>query len=115
MGTLIRHAGLNQALSIVALAVTMIESPFRARLVPAISRAALSLPRCCAASRTAIALPAITVRTNEEQHVAGAAQTEPRPQNRLAMYSHAPGVRTLTTAIRSWEVRTSFDVWLTFP
>jgi hypothetical protein len=46
MGTLIRHAGLNQALSIVTLAVAMIESPFRARLVPAISRAALSLSRC---------------------------------------------------------------------
>ncbi len=115
MGTLIRHAGLRPASPILALSVAMIQSSFGARLVSAIGRAALSLPRCCAASRTAIALPAVTVRTNEEQHVAGAAQTEPRPQNRLAMYSHAPGVRALTTAVRSWEVRTSFDVWLTFP
>ena len=112
MGTLIRHAGLNQAPPIVTLAVAMIQSPFRARLMSAIGGTALPPPRCCAASRTAIALPAVTVRTNEEQHVAGAAQTEPRPQNRLAMYSHAPGVRALTTAIPSWEVRTSFDVWL---
>lgn len=115
MGTLIRHAGQNPALPILALPVSMIQSSFRARLVSPIGCPALPPPRCCAARRTAIALPAVTVRTNEEQHVAGAAQTEPRPQNRLAMYSHAPGVRALTTAIRSWEVRTSFDVWLTFP
>jgi hypothetical protein len=115
MGTLIRHAGLRPALPILALPVAMIQSSFRAALMTAIGRAALSLSRRCAANRTAIALPAVTVRTNEEQHGAGAAQTEPRPQNRLAMYSHAPGAGALTTAIRSWEVRTSFDVWLTFP
>jgi len=115
MGTLIRHAGLRTTSPILALPVAMIQSSFRAALVPAIGRAALPPPRCCAADRTAIALPAVTVRTNEEQHVAGAAPTEPRPQNRLAMYGHAPGVRALTTSIRSWEVKTSFDVWLTFP
>ncbi len=113
MGTLIRHAGTT--LPVLALSVAMIQSSFRAALVTAIGRAPLSLPRCCAARRTAIALPAVTVRANEEQHVAGATQTESRPQNRLAMNSHAPGVRALTTAIGSWEVRTSFDVWLTFP
>ena len=115
MGTLIRHAGLRAALPIPALPVSMIQSSFRAALMTATGRAALSLPRCCAAGCTTIALPAVTVRANEEQHVAGAAQTEPRPQNRPAMNSHAPGVRALTTAIRSWELRTSFDVWLTFP
>jgi hypothetical protein len=117
MGTLIRHAALRPPLPILALSVAMIQLSFRTRLVSAIGRAALPPPCRCAASRTAIALPAVTVRTNEEQHVAGAAQTEPRPQSRFAMYSyrHAPGVRALTTAIRSWEVRTSFDVWLTFP
>jgi hypothetical protein len=111
MGTLIRHAGLNPALPIMTLAVAMIQSSFRARLVSAVGCTALPSPCCRAASRAAVSLPAVTVRTNEEQHVAGAAQTEPRPQNRFAMYSHAPGVRALTTAIRSWEVRTSFDVW----
>ena len=115
MGTLIRHAGLNHALPVVTLAVAMIQSSFRARLVSAVGCPALPPPRRCVASHTAIALPAVTVRTNEEQHVAGAAQTKPHPQNRLTMNSHAPGVRALTTAIRSWEVRTSFDVWLTFP
>jgi hypothetical protein len=115
MGTLIRHAGLRTTLSILALPVSMIQSSFRTRLVSAVGCPALPPPRRCAASHAAIALPAVTVRTNEEQHIAGAAQTEPRPQNRLAMYSHAPGVRALTTAIRSWEFRTSFDVWLTFP
>ena len=113
-GTLIRHAGLNPA-SIPALSVAMIQSSFRARLVSAVGRTALPPPRRSAASHAAIALPAVAMRTNKKQHVAGAAQTEPRPQNRLAMYSHAPGVPALTTAIRSWEVRTSFDVWLTFP
>ena len=112
MRTLIRHAGPNPASPIPALAVAMIESSFCARLVTTVGGTALPPPRRCAASHAAIALPPVTVRTNEEQHVAGAPQTEPRPQNRLAMYSHAPGVRALTTAIPSWEVRTSFDVWL---
>ena|SRR5882672_271512 len=114
-GTLIRHAGLHPASPILALAVAMIQSSFRARLVSAVGRTALPPPRRYAASHTAIALPAVAVRTNKEQHVAGAAQTKPRPQNRLTMNSHAPGVRALTTVTRSWEVRTSFDVWLTFP
>ena len=115
MRTLIRHAGPNPASPIPALAVAMIQSSFCARLVTTVGGTALPPPRRCAASHAAIALPPVTVRTNGEQHVAGAPQTEPRPQNRLAMYIHAPGVRALTTAIRSWEVRTSFDVWLTFP
>jgi hypothetical protein len=115
METLIRHAPPCPASPIPALPVAMVQSSFRTRLVSAVGCPALPPPRRCAASHTAIALPAVTVRTNEEQHVAGATQTEPRPKNRLAMYSHAPGVRALTTAVRSWEVRTSFDVWLTFP
>jgi len=115
MGTLIRHAGLGKTSPIPALPVAMIQSSFRAALMSAVGRAALPTSRCGAASRATVSLPAVTVRTNKEQHVAIATQTEPRPQNRLAMYSHAPGVRALTTAIRSWEVRTSFDVWLTFP
>jgi hypothetical protein len=88
-GTLIRHAGLRMTQPILALPVAMIQSSFRAALMTAIGRAALPPPRCGATSRTAIALSAVTVRTNEEQPVAGAAQTEPGPQNRLAMYRHA--------------------------
>jgi hypothetical protein len=115
MGTLIRHAGLNPASSILALAVAMIQSSFGTGLVSVIGRTALPPPRRCAASHTAIALPAVTVRTNEEQHVAGAAQTKPRPQNRLAMYSHVPGVRALTTAIRSWDVKNQLRCVVDFP
>ena len=113
MGTLIRHAG-RPASPILALSVAMIQLSFRAALMTAVGCAALSPPGRCTTGRAAVSLPAVTVRTNEEQHGATGAQTKSRPQNCLAMQSHAPGAVALTMASPSWEVKTSFDVWLTF-
>ena len=113
MGTLIRHAGLSlsMALTVVALPVAVVQFAFRAALMDAVGFTALPEPRGLAARLAAVALSAIAVRADEEQGVAIAAQTKPRTENRFAVFHHAPRGRTLTTAIISWQVRTSFDAW----
>jgi hypothetical protein len=55
----------------------MIQPAFGAALMAAVGFTALPPPRRRTASHTTVALPAITVRTDEEQTVAFAALTEP--------------------------------------
>jgi hypothetical protein len=112
MGTLIRHARpAGLAVSIFPLSVTMVQSSFRAPLVAAVGAASLPEPGFRAASGAAIALPAITVRTNPEHRMAATAAANPLPENYFAMSRHPCARAGLDNGNRSWQVRTSFDVW----
>jgi hypothetical protein len=73
---------------ILSLPVPMIEPSFGTLLVPAIGAAALTDPCLLAAGQTAIALPAITGRTEEKQRAAFAAQTKPLSQHHFARSRH---------------------------
>jgi hypothetical protein len=112
---MIRHAGVCLTLPIATLPVAMIQPAFGAALMAPVGFAALPPPRSRTACHATVALPSVTVRTDEKQYVASAALTKPRTENCLAMYRHAPCARALTVAIRSWDVRTSFDAWFAFP
>lgn len=112
---MIRHAGVCLPMPVAALPVAMIQPAFGAALMAPVGFAVLPPPRRRTACPATVALPAVTVRTNEKQYVASAALTKPRTENCLAVYRHAPGARALTAAIGSWEVRSSFDAWFAFP
>jgi hypothetical protein len=89
----------------------MIKPSFRTPLVAAVGAAALPAPRFGMASGAAIALPAITVSANPEHCVASNAS--PLTKDRLAMKIHTRRQQAgLDNGDRSWQVRTSFDVWL---
>ena len=75
--------------AIFPLAVPMIEASFQTPLVPAIGTAPLPQPGLIAAGQAAIALPAITVGTEEENGAASTAQANPLPQNHFARRRHA--------------------------
>jgi hypothetical protein len=112
LGTLIRHA--RPPAPVLPLAVAMIKTSFRTPLgpegTPAVGAAALPAPRFGLASGTAIALSAIAVPADKEQGVASNAS--PLTKDRLAMKIHARRQAGLDNGDRSWQVRTSFDVWL---
>jgi hypothetical protein len=108
LGTLIRHAGLSAP--IFPLAVAMIEPSFRAPLVAAVGAASLPAPGFCPANGTAIALSSVAVPADPEHHPAS--NTGPLTKDRLAMKIHARRQAVLDNGDRSWQVRTSFDVWL---
>ena len=109
MGTLIRHAG--PSAPVFPLAVAMIESSFRALLVAAVGAAALPEPGFGAAGGTAIALPPIALLAEPEHRLASGAEANPLTKNDLALI-HARRETGLDNGDRSWQVRTSFDVWL---
>jgi hypothetical protein len=71
------------------LPVAMIEPSLRTLLVPAIGAAPLMEPGLIAASEAAIALSAITARTEKKDRAAFAAQAKPLPENHLAKNRHA--------------------------
>jgi hypothetical protein len=68
----------------------VIETAFGALLMSSIGAAPLIQPGLPAALQTAIALPVITSRAEEERRLAFTAQTNPQSQNRLAMNRHPP-------------------------
>lgn len=112
METLIRHARpAGLAVSISPLPVAMVQSAFQAPLVAAVGGASLPEPGFRAASGAAIALPAITVRANPERRVAATAAANPLLENHFAMRRHRCARAGLDNGNRSWQVRTSFDVW----
>jgi hypothetical protein len=88
MGRLIRHASWRVAFAVRALPVAMIEPALGTLLVAAVSGAVLPAPGFAAASRAAIALPAIAVRANPEHRLASLAATNPRPENHFSMNRH---------------------------
>jgi hypothetical protein len=108
MGTLIRHA--RPPTPVFPLAVPMIESAFRASLMATVGAATLPASGLGLARRTAIALSAIAVPADPEHCVAS--QTGPLTKDRLAMKIHARRHAGLDNGDRSWQVRTSSDVWL---
>ena len=67
---MIRHAGF-QSLAVLALAVTMIRTPFGALLVAAVGLAALEAAGFFAASRAAILLAAIAMAAEIKHRAAG--------------------------------------------
>ena len=69
----------------IPLPVTMIELSFRALLVPAVGAPPLFEPSLLAAFGAAIAMPAITVRADEEDRMALSAQTQSLKENRFAV------------------------------
>jgi hypothetical protein len=108
LGTLIRHA--CPAAPVFPLAIAMIEPSFRAPLVAAVGAASLPATGFGAARGTAIAVAAITVDADPE--LRSASDASPLTKDRLAMKIHARRQAGLDNGDRSWQVRTSFDVWL---
>lgn len=86
---MIRHA-LRMARPVLPLAVAVIEAALGALLMTTIGAAPLIQPRLPAALQTAIALPMITMRAEEERRLALTAQTNPQPQNHFAIDRHPP-------------------------
>lgn len=90
---MIRHARMNCSfaltLPVLTLPIAMIESSFRALLVPAIGATPLVQPGLLTAGQAAITLAAIKVRTEKKYGATFAQQTNTQPQDRLAMNRHA--------------------------
>jgi hypothetical protein len=87
----------------------MIEPALRTPLVPVVGSAAL--PAACfgAASRAAIALPAIAVRANPEHRLASLAATNPQPEKRFSLNRHPPTPADFDNDNGSCQGRNSFD------
>jgi hypothetical protein len=75
---------------VLPLAVAVIKSAFGTLLMTTIGSAPLIQTGLAAAMQTAIALPTITMRAEEERRPAFTAQTNPQPQNYFAMNRHPP-------------------------
>lgn len=86
---MIRHARPAPALTVLLLAVAMIEPPLGTLLVAAIGRTMLTQAGLPAASPAAIALPTVTMRAQEKHRAAFAGMTKPLPQNCFRMRRHA--------------------------
>jgi hypothetical protein len=71
------------------LAVPVVESPFRALLVPAVGAASLSKPRRFTAGNAAVAMSPITVRADQECRATLRSRTKPLSQNHFAVFRHA--------------------------
>lgn len=78
------------AFAVLLLAVTVIQPPFRALLVPAIGAAQLSLPRSFPAGKAAVAVSTITVRADQECRTTLGSRTKALPQNHFfSVFRHA--------------------------
>ena len=80
---------LRLALPVLPLPVPMIESSFRTLLVATVGLAALMEPGLMAASQAAIALTAITARTEKEHGAAVTGLANPQIKNYFAIARHA--------------------------
>jgi hypothetical protein len=85
---MIRHRR-RPAPAVFPLAVAMIESAFQTPLMAAVGASVLAKSRLAPACQAAIALSAITVRTEKERCAAIADQANPQPQNHFARNRHA--------------------------
>jgi hypothetical protein len=68
----------------------MIEPAFGTPLVPTVGISALLASGFQTASRAAIALPAVAVRTNPEHRLASLAAANPLPENHFWRNRHPP-------------------------
>ena len=80
---------MHPAPPVATLAVAMVESAFRALLVPAIGTTFLMNTHLIAADTAAIALAAVATAAEKEQRAAFAVETEPLPQYHFAGSRHA--------------------------
>jgi hypothetical protein len=64
---MIRHAFFNAAAPILTLAVTVVESRFRALPIPAVDTPVLAQSRVFTALQTAVTMPTVTMSADEEQ------------------------------------------------
>jgi hypothetical protein len=76
-------------LTVLPLPVPMIEPPLGTLLVAAVGLAPLLEPGALAADEAAIALSAITARTQEEHGAAFATPANPKKENHFAVGRHA--------------------------
>jgi hypothetical protein len=88
LGTLIRHAAREQAATIGALAITMIQPSFRTLLMTPVGGATLPAPRMTAALRAAITLAAIAAGANPEHRPAVGVAAKPKPKSNFSMNRH---------------------------
>jgi len=109
MGRLIRHGGSCVTLAVDALPVPVVQSALRTPLVPAVGSTALLAPGFRAATRTAIALPSVAVRTKPEDRLAFLAAANPLPENHFSMNRHPPAQAAFDKGNGSCQRRTSFD------
>jgi hypothetical protein len=89
---LIRHARLRlaQTAPVRLLPIAMIEPSFGTPLVASVGGSPLLAAGLFAALSTAVAVPAVTVRADEENHLAALTKAKPLPQNRFAVnHRHA--------------------------
>jgi hypothetical protein len=87
----------------------MIEPAFGTPLVPAVGISALLASRYQTASRAAIALPAITMRTDKEHSLASLAAANPLPENYFSMRLHPPTQTDFDNGNRSCHGKGSFE------
>jgi hypothetical protein len=106
---LIRHASRRVTSPVRVLTVAMIEAALQTTLVTAVGGAALLAARLHAASRAAIALPAIAVRANPEHRLASLAATNPRSQYHFSMNRHTSTPADFDNGNGSCQGKTSFD------
>jgi hypothetical protein len=90
MGRLIRHGRNCVTLAVSALPVSVIEPAFETPLVPAIGISALLATSFPAAGGAAVALAAITMRTDKEHRLASLAPANSLPENYFSMRLHPP-------------------------
>ena len=91
------------------LPVTVIEAAFGTMLVAAVGGAALLASGLAAASRAAVALAAIAVRTNPEHRLASLAAANPLPENHFSMNRHPSTQADFDNGNGSCQGKTSFD------
>lgn len=103
---MIRHRGaLFAPLPVVALAVAMIEPPFRAALMTLIGPPPLLSPRPFATGLAAITMSTVAVRAQEKGRQAVHAETGPLHQYRFMRRPVCPQARLLDTGTRSCQPR----------
>ena len=91
------------------LPVPMIEPAFGTPLVPAVGISALLSSGFQTASRAAIALPAVAVRTNPEHRLASLAAANPLPENHFWRNRHPPTQADFDNGNGSCHGRSSFE------
>ena len=80
---------MRAAAPVLPLPVAMVQSPFRTPLVSAVGDAPLTQSCLVAASQAAVALSAVTVRTEKERRKTVPELANPLPENRFPMRRHA--------------------------
>jgi hypothetical protein len=106
---LIRHTSRRATSPVRTLPVAMIEPALQTPLMAAVGSTPLPAPSFGAASRAAIALPAVAVRANPEHRLASLAATKSQPENHFSLNCHPPTQAGFDNGNGSCQGKTSFD------